>query len=189
MLVNPELEHLDLADLRQRYNDTYIMYDNQLSYVNGFVGNEAGDKIFIMLHNQNAAIRFDWKKLDTYRPPPRFNKIGRDLVWSHYRFKRQWKRGISPGDNWVYNMTVGAGNFSIAEAIRQFFSPTTEQIVHVKELDDVEVLSPNLAFGDMRFWYRGRSIATLVNDTIVHKLPFMKDEVQQYVKGAKHEFE
>jgi hypothetical protein len=92
MLINPELGRMTTNDLNRRYQQSFIKYNDQIVYVNGFQGS------FITYTKEPegaSSVKFNWKYLDISRPRPRWLQIDDTFVYLAYVMDRQFCRGFS----------------------------------------------------------------------------------------------
>lgn len=90
MLVNPLLFDMTTQDLAQRYRNTFAKYDNAIS----FISNISTKEIYITTRKGSSVLQFDPRKLDVFRPAPRWVVNENDLFYIHYKFNKQFARGF-----------------------------------------------------------------------------------------------
>lgn len=176
MVINPDLQEMTSDDLRRRYEETFVRYDDRIVLVKGFGGPIRGQTITFISWEGFQESKFNAKLLDISRPAPRWilleNKLPRYI---YYSFERQFHRGFSR-DNIVIRddrgRVVGIPAFNDAlNLFDEFYrAPLKRQRISFEEAKNTKetlILSPQILLtqssGEPCVFFREKYIGVLGN--------------------------
>jgi hypothetical protein len=199
VVLNPLLQGMSVDDLNQRYRNTFIDYDGKVRNCHSFTPDGANTRIMFANPDGASLELFDWQKLNTYRPRPRWfeyrSTSRRYPICAAYRVARQWHRGFCDTTIRLYNATTQA--YASLDAVLPTFlygeskpkrSYTEVEALALTKKYGHAILSDNLCLvgrdGVVKLWYKQAQIGAFNNEgTLVLHKPEFEQEYAECLKS------
>lgn len=196
-----------VEDLAQRYQDTFIDYKGQPSYVREFGMGVGGEKTFIKYtqYSPTGAVLndatyepFEADALNTARPRSGWYVLPEEKVcFLSYPMKRQWKRGLCERNTNIQQVKgARLGVCSLFGGILSYPDVVDQKITkEILEGNKTVILRPDRVLirhdeGEFSFWVRQKKVAKFILEDAEIRLyePDFFQELQEVCQGPLLKF-
>jgi len=191
MLGNSILDQLNIDDLNQRYQRTYIPYNKRIRFCSHFI-----DRTTFNLDGK--IVLFDWRLLDISRPKSQWFLTDQGPFYLLFYAAHQFKRGYCDENCSIvsYNLrtmainSVNLTNLHFAEPFKKLKFTTDEVSKNVAKVG-YSFLSPTMVVTNTAILFRVSSIGTFINGVFNLNRPEFSQELHEaiynpVIKEIKH---
>jgi hypothetical protein len=172
MLLNPELAIMLENDINRRYAGSYIRYDKEIVYVHSI----EKAKINYVKSNEGVIKKFEWEKVDCFRPAPRWVQFNNKFYYVSYLMERQFTRGFSRSSSSIWNPMDGQvpiPSTKVWGILKELYDPVpkriltnTNEVLAKLQISEGVLLSPQVLLvngnnGIVNVFFREYGIGTL----------------------------